>query len=142
MADRSWPDAAAQEAYEEAGVIGQVRARAIGRYRYRKQRPFALPRPCLVTVFPLAVEQQFDDWPEKAERELRWVFAEGAARLVGDRELGRLIARISLARLRPERSPAWLWRTLRETDRDLRSFARHGRHSRSRAFRRRPGDPL
>lgn len=141
MPDRSWPDAAAQEAYEEAGVIGQIATDPIGRYRYLKQRRFGLPRPCIVTVFPLAVEQQFDDWPEKAERDLRWASKEIAARLADDRALGRLIARFSIAHLRPERRRAQLWRMLLEPDRHLRSFARHG-HSPSRALRRRPGDPL
>ncbi|WP_454884893.1 NUDIX hydrolase [Sphingomonas oryzagri] len=142
MPDRSWPDAAAQEAFEEAGIIGEVRKDPIGRYRYLKQRRFGLRRPCIVTVLPLAVEQQLDDWPEKTQRDLRWASTEVAARLLRDRTLGRLIARFSLARLRPERRQAWLWRTWLEPDPALRSFARHGRHSPSQPLRRRPGDPL
>ena len=139
MADRRWPDAAAQEAYEEAGVLGQISPVAIGRYRYLKQRRFGLPRQCIVSVFPLDVARQLEEWPEKAERELRWTSTEVAARLVSDRELGRMIARFRHDRLHPERMRAFFWRRRPEPDRLLRSFAAHGRQLFSSALCRRTG---
>jgi 8-oxo-dGTP pyrophosphatase MutT (NUDIX family) len=84
--------AAAREAYEEAGVRGDVGAKAIGTFGYDKQldgEDGAIP--CEVRVFPLLVKRQAKTWPEADEREYRWLNRDEAATTVGDEGLRVLI---------------------------------------------------
>jgi hypothetical protein len=45
----------------------------------------------LVHVFPLRVEEQAQDWPERSQRESRWFEADAAAEAVEEPELKALI---------------------------------------------------
>lgn len=91
MRGRADHDAAAQEAFEEAGVLGTVSPHAIGTYSYLKQ--YALfSRQVTVSLFPLRVTGSAADWPEKGQRDLCWFAREAAAALVDEPELKRLIA--------------------------------------------------
>jgi phosphohistidine phosphatase len=74
-ADRS----AAREAYEEAGLTGQVDGRPIGSYRCEKWGGV-----CTVEVFPMRVAEVLADWPERNERSRRWHGWEDAAAVAGD----------------------------------------------------------
>ena len=78
------------EAREEAGALGEISRKRIGQYRYwkRLEAHFVL---CKVTVYPLAVKRQLDDWPERHERMHRWLTPEDAALLVDETDLGILI---------------------------------------------------
>jgi 8-oxo-dGTP pyrophosphatase MutT (NUDIX family) len=91
MPGRTWPQAAAQEAFEEAGVVGAIGSTPIGTYRYRKKMGLGWRRRCIVAVYPLAVEQELDDWPERDARDTRWVDWDEAVDLVDDPELTNLI---------------------------------------------------
>jgi 8-oxo-dGTP pyrophosphatase MutT (NUDIX family) len=91
MPDRSWPEAAAQEAFEEAGALGAIGSVPIGEYRYRKSGRWGMGRRCVVTVYPLPVDGRAESWPEILERDIRWVAREEAVRLVKHRGLGRLL---------------------------------------------------
>jgi 8-oxo-dGTP pyrophosphatase MutT (NUDIX family) len=93
IAGKSPPESAAQEAYEEAGIIGPVEPEAIGRYSYKKRRRFGLAVPAVVHLFRMRVAEERDDWPEKDQRERRWFAAEEAAAAVNEAELARLIRR-------------------------------------------------
>lgn len=100
---KGWPEErlsprelAAREAYEEAGLKGRVARRAAGRYSYAKRLDDGTTVDCLVTVFPLWVEQQVVDWPEKAERRLAWVKRKKAAKLVDDAGLAEIIRRFKV----------------------------------------------
>lgn len=82
---KGWPikgqkahEAAAIEAREEAGVLGKVRKNSVGRYLYWKRMAdhFVL---CKVKLFILAAESQLDDWPEREQREQRWMTLADAA---------------------------------------------------------------
>jgi 8-oxo-dGTP pyrophosphatase MutT (NUDIX family) len=66
-------EVAAREAYEEAGLVGSIASkRPIGIYHYEKQ--FAAGGLlCEVWIFLFRVDQQLDDWPEKGQRETRWL---------------------------------------------------------------------
>ncbi len=75
---------AAKEAYEEAGLIGRISARAIGAYQAQKRRERGDTVPCLVEVFLFHVDRQLDDWPEKGQRETRWFSPAQAAMHVTD----------------------------------------------------------
>ncbi|HEV7256469.1 MAG TPA: NUDIX hydrolase [Bosea sp. (in: a-proteobacteria)] len=90
MKDRNDAEAAAIEAYEEAGVIGRVSETPAGRYSYWKRMAdhFAL---CEVTLYLLEVERQLDSWAEKDERHSQWFKLEDAADLVDEPELATAI---------------------------------------------------
>ena len=76
MKGRKPAEVASQEAYEEAGLIGQVVGkRPLGNFHYEK-RLAKRAIICEVRVFLFRVERQLDDWPEKGERESKWVDAE------------------------------------------------------------------
>lgn len=95
---KGWPmkrrkpaDAAAREAYEEAGVRGDVAPDAAGTYTYLKAFTPSLAFRCEVQVFPLRVKRELADWPERKERTRRWFATEEAAAAVEEPELQALI---------------------------------------------------
>jgi len=93
---------AAREAYEEAGIQGTINGkRPIGIYHYQKQLP-GEQLLCEVHVFLLRVSQQLEDWPEKGQRESRWVDVAEAAALVDEGGLAELVRSIFTAS-RPRR---------------------------------------
>src|SRR4051812_39152980 len=94
MRNRTPAGTAEREAYEEAGVKGRLLSRKpIGSFRYFK-RDANFTGEILVRVFVLAVEQQKKNWPEKAERRVRWFTLRQAAVLVKERELAKLLRSI------------------------------------------------
>lgn len=82
---------AAIEAWEEAGVRGKVAGEALGFYSYDKMMGLQAPLPCMVTVFPLRVEELASRFPERKQRRRRWFNAEKAAKLVAEPELKELL---------------------------------------------------
>lgn len=86
-------EAAAQEAFEEAGVSGVACPTPLGRYSYWKRRRDGSLRRAKVSVFPLAVTAQAEEWPEQDQRELSWLDLPNAAAAVQEAELARLIER-------------------------------------------------
>ena len=96
---KGWPmpglspeSAAAQEAWEEAGVQGMVNPVTLGRYGYQKCLSTDATVPCAVAVYGLRVRHLADKFPEARERRREWFPADEAARLVHEPDLGRLIA--------------------------------------------------
>jgi 8-oxo-dGTP pyrophosphatase MutT (NUDIX family) len=102
MRGRSDAEAAAQEALEEAGVRGRVRAEPIGRYHYLKRRANAV-EDCLVTTYLLEVVDELVAFPEMDERRRGWFTPAEAADCADDLGL-RDILRDLEARLRAERT--------------------------------------
>ncbi|MBP5857933.1 NUDIX hydrolase [Marivibrio halodurans] len=99
---KGWPKAgdplaemAGQEAFEEAGVHGEVAPRAIGHYRYIKRVRSGYRVPCAVSVYPMRVTTEHADWPERGERRIQWVPPAEAATLVAEPGLRRLLRRLS-----------------------------------------------
>jgi predicted phosphate transport protein (TIGR00153 family) len=84
-------EAAATEAWEEAGLTGYVCAAPLGEYRYLKRRRRG-EEEAVVALYPLAVADQAADWPEKAQRETRWFALTAAAASVTEPQLKVLIA--------------------------------------------------
>ncbi|WP_271898682.1 NUDIX hydrolase [Candidatus Phyllobacterium onerii] len=75
--------AAAQEAKEEAGVIGAVSKQPIGSYSYQKE--FATGKTKVkVAVYALQVTEQLWQWPEQKERTRIWVEPERAVNMISD----------------------------------------------------------
>jgi 8-oxo-dGTP pyrophosphatase MutT (NUDIX family) len=95
---KGWPikglkprEVAAREAFEEAGLRGTICGKhPIGAYHYEKQLPNTRLL-CEVHVFLMWVSQQLDQWPEKGQREIRWVDVTEAADLVDEGELAELV---------------------------------------------------
>lgn len=72
-------DVAAREAFEEAGLVGRIEREPFVTYGSTKRLASGREIPCDVQTFLFRVEEVLDDWPEKRERERRWVTpAEGA----------------------------------------------------------------
>jgi 8-oxo-dGTP pyrophosphatase MutT (NUDIX family) len=95
MKGRKPAEAAKQEAYEEAGLVGHiVGKRPIGKFHYSKQLAKGEVL-CEVRVFLFRVEQQLDEWPEKGQRETKWFDANEAADIVEEGGLAEIIYRFS-----------------------------------------------
>ena len=82
---------AEREAFEEAGLIGKILGKGpVGAFHYSKQME-ANSLLCEVRVFLFWVDRQLDDWPEKSQRETRWLSPSEAASLVEEGGLVELI---------------------------------------------------
>lgn len=95
---KGWPmkgrkpyEAAAREAYEEAGLVGQIGKRPLGFYLYEKRLKNRGSVLCQVKVFPLEVRKQLSRWPEQHQRELRWFSPADAAEAVNEPGLAAII---------------------------------------------------
>lgn len=86
------PDSAAQEAWEEAGVRGDVALESVGVFHTDKVRKSGNIKRLEVQVFPLAVTEMAASWPEATRRERRWAPQAEAAAQAGDPELAALLA--------------------------------------------------
>jgi 8-oxo-dGTP pyrophosphatase MutT (NUDIX family) len=93
MLDRTPAQAAAQEAYEEAGVVGEPGARPIGAYSYGKRLRDGAVQDVEVQVFPLEVLVERLAFPEQGQREKRWIDPSEAARLVDEPGLKTIFRR-------------------------------------------------
>ena len=82
--------AAAEEAREEAGVLGSARGQSIGSYTYRKRRP-AGPIAIRVYVYLLEVREELASWPEQDQRERAWFELPDAVAKVDEPELRDLL---------------------------------------------------
>ena len=94
MKDRKPHAAAKREAFEEAGVRGEIGKRPIGTYEYDKRLKSQATVTCKVEVFPLNVREQAETWPERGEREGRWFSPDEAAGVVAEAELREIIRKL------------------------------------------------
>ena len=93
-----WPDqhdhvAAAAEAREEAGVLGEPKAGSIGSYTYEKRRQSGLV-PVRVAVYLLEVQEELETWPECERRQRAWFTLSEAAAAVREPELRDLLLQV------------------------------------------------
>jgi 8-oxo-dGTP pyrophosphatase MutT (NUDIX family) len=84
--------AAQREALEEAGVVGKVRKRPIGRYIYRKDGG----RELTVVVHLLRFDRAKDEFREKSQRNSVWLAPIDAARLVDEPKLKDMLSSIDM----------------------------------------------
>ena len=93
MKDRTLAEAAAQEAWEEAGVQGRIGGTCLGLYTYIKEAESTgeVDLPCATLVFPLKVKSLKRKYPEKGQRKRRWMSRKKAASRVWEPELAELI---------------------------------------------------
>ena len=106
-------EAAAHEAFEEAGVSGITCPAPLGSYRYFKKRRDGVVKRATVALFPLAVVDQAADWPEQDERDTAWFDLGKAAAAVDEPELKRLIGAFRVP-VRPTGRPVRLLSWARE----------------------------
>ena len=95
---KGWPkidvpfhEMAAIEAKEEAGLIGTIDKKPIGTYNYKKRLHIFAKITCEVKIFPLQVEHQLIDFPEKSQRNLYWLPLEKAAKNVTEGDFSSLL---------------------------------------------------
>lgn len=82
------------EAFEEAGVMGNLHAGSIGSYTYEKtdEDEDTLHH---VKVFPLEVSQILDEFPDHEKRERQWMSVADAADAVDEPDLKALIGKFA-----------------------------------------------
>jgi len=84
---------AAKEAWEEAGVRGRVGEAAVGTYRTEKVERHSR-RLIAVDLYPLEVDHQARDWPERRRRRRHWATHRQARRLIDNAELVAVLDRL------------------------------------------------
>jgi 8-oxo-dGTP pyrophosphatase MutT (NUDIX family) len=77
------PEAAAQEALEEAGLVGVADPTPVGSFRTPKIRP-PLTWTLEVTIYPMRVDEVLDVWIEAGVRSRRFVTLKEARKLLND----------------------------------------------------------
>jgi 8-oxo-dGTP pyrophosphatase MutT (NUDIX family) len=85
----SFADNAAKEAFEEAGVRGEVSQVSAGMYRTAK-RLQTCGAVMEVWVYLMKVTETLADFPEKGRREIKWVSCDEAAKLLREPLLAKL----------------------------------------------------
>lgn len=91
MKGKSLAQAAAIEAWEEAGVRGTVSDDPIGAFTYTKIKKSGLPVSCRAQIFRLDVKTIADTYPEAHKRNRQWFPVEKAAQIVRDPEVQILL---------------------------------------------------
>lgn len=91
MRNRTEAEAAAREAYEEAGLRGTIAERTVGLYTYDKGLGPGRSILCAVKVFPLEVSEMLTKYPETGQRRARWFSPGKAAKRVAEPELKAII---------------------------------------------------
>ena len=91
-------EAAAQEAYEEAGLRGAIETEEAGRFSHMKTRLVGKPLHYRVAVYRMAVKRELKRWPEQRLRERRWFTLDEAMAAVRSTELRTIISRLELER--------------------------------------------
>lgn len=106
MLPKGWPmeghtngQAAALEAYEEAGVEGYLGDAPIGSYAYRKLLEDGTSKPSRAVIYSLRVDKQYRRWPESSERRRKWFTVDHAARKVFEPDLRRFLINLAAGRI-------------------------------------------
>jgi 8-oxo-dGTP pyrophosphatase MutT (NUDIX family) len=91
---KGWPmgglkpqEAAAVEAAEEAGLVGEITAKPLGSYRYMKRLKHDKTMAIQVIVFPFRVDERTAEFKEQGQRTERWCRWQEAAGLVAEPSL-------------------------------------------------------
>lgn len=91
MPGKSLAEAAAQEAFEEAGVKGTIDSNPIGTFRHVKQLNIVGDLEVDIVVHPLWVDRELEKWPEVGQRKRKWFKPKDAAKRVDSPELSAMI---------------------------------------------------
>lgn len=87
--------AAAQEAFEEAGIHGEIASKIpLGFIPYIKVLNAGESRPATIEVYAMRVTAEKAKWRERKERKREWLSPEEAARRVREPALAMLLLRM------------------------------------------------
>nr|WP_237143480.1 NUDIX hydrolase [Phyllobacterium zundukense] len=90
---KTFAQSARTEAFEEAGVRGDIAPLSIGTYTYEKHDMYdGEVGDFIVDVFPMLFSRQQKNWPERGERRLEWVSVEESVQRVEEPGLKALLA--------------------------------------------------
>ena len=90
--DKETPaNAAAIEAYEEAGLRGEASDICLGVYSHAKPNKVG-NAPIVTLVYPLHVTHVHSKWPEKKERRRKWFSQKKAVKKLDDPALAKIVA--------------------------------------------------
>jgi 8-oxo-dGTP pyrophosphatase MutT (NUDIX family) len=95
MRNKALNQAAAIEAWEEAGVKGTISAVPIGAFTYTKIKKSGLPVQCRPLIYRLDVSELCDTYPEAKKRTRKWFSLSEAAEVVKPPELKALLQRLA-----------------------------------------------
>ncbi len=82
-------ESAAKEAFEEAGVRGEIAEQDIGRYLQRKWGGI-----CEIEVYPLRVTAELSEWPEAGIRRREWLPVAQAVERIDFKALRKIVRRL------------------------------------------------
>jgi len=83
---QSATETALAEAWEEAGLLGRIESEPIGTFSYTKNN-----LEHIVTVFPMIVTIERNQWPECRERRRVWLALDQALARIHEQELRELL---------------------------------------------------
>ena len=84
--EMSAQESALKEAFEEAGISGQIEHVPIGKYSYEKWGGL-----CKVKVYPCLVEKVYDEWPEQNIRQRSWYSTQSALDNIQNIDLKKIV---------------------------------------------------
>ncbi|MBO9435556.1 NUDIX hydrolase [Ruegeria sp. R13_0] len=88
-------ETAAQEAWEEAGVIGTCVPVKLGQFPMAKTCAKRGPVLCAVDVYPLHVDHVQNQFPETGQRKRKWCTLQKAASKVNSPDLAAILRRFA-----------------------------------------------
>ena len=91
MGDKPPHEVAEQEAFEEAGIKGDICKTSLGNFSYLKRLDDGTSVPCIVDLYPLLVRKTKSKFPESEERVRKWTSLEEAVEMVHESELKDLL---------------------------------------------------
>ncbi len=81
------PEAALMEAWEEAGIRGQITTDSLGHFHYQKWGGI-----CHVSVYAMRVTEELAEWPEMNIRDRRWLPLHKALNTLDSHDLVQIIS--------------------------------------------------
>jgi 8-oxo-dGTP pyrophosphatase MutT (NUDIX family) len=87
-------ESALKEAYEEAGISGNIEGKKVGTYSYYKWGG-----RCEVKVYSCLVTKVFDEWPEKSDRKRAWYTPQNAVDHINNNDLKKLLKKFIAAKM-------------------------------------------
>jgi phosphohistidine phosphatase len=84
--DMTPQESGAQEAFEEAGVSGDVCENPVGSYQVKKWGG-----DCTVTLYPMMVTRVYDEWLEDSVRKRKWVKADSVSEKISNSAMREVV---------------------------------------------------
>ena len=91
--------AAATEAWEEAGLTGKAIDQCLGVYTYTKPIK-GTPTAIITLVYPVRIRNAHSTWPEAHQRRRKWMSPTKAARKVAEPALAQILKDFSPAMIK------------------------------------------